>query len=171
MNDYEAQYQEYKQSLLRSSNFRSELIEKYNNTSHTETSYIDSNGVFFKIGSISAVFGFCLSICWSDAHLAIRIAFALIGVVCFFLALYIGSQFKEQSGKSNFYAYVYYRHLEDRVRFDKELEARNLVRDFIGRQIDRDEFQTKYENLYRYDRFAKDLKDDFSFNTEIQKHL
>ena len=171
MIDYESSYEEYKQTLLRSTNFMSKLREKYKNTQYAETSYIDKNGVLVKIGMLSAAFGFFLSVCWLDAHLAIRIISAIISVVCFFLALHIGSQFKEESGKSNFHSYEYYRHIEERVRSDKELEARNLVRDMLNRKIDRDEFRTRYEDLYRYDRFAEDLKNDFYFNSEIKKHL
>jgi hypothetical protein len=41
----------------------------------------------------------------------------------------------------------------------------------LDRQIDRDEFRKRYEDLSRYDRFAESLKNDYSFNIEIKKHF
>lgn len=171
MSDYESSYEEYKQALLRSVHFRDKLREKYANTLYAERNYIDNNGVLAKIGILSAAFGSFIIMCWLDIHFAIRIVAAVIATVCFFAALHIGKQFKEDSGKSSFHSFQYGKCIEDRVQADKEAEARCLVRDMLDRQIDRDEFHKRYEDLSRYDRFAESLKNDYSFKIEIKKHF
>lgn len=169
MDDYESQYKEYKKSLLRSHHFRSKLREEYKNTMYAEGDYIDNNGVLDKITVLSATCGVCYALFFSLVQLdefpgiLVRAVLAIVGTICFMWARIIGSKFKESSGKSSFYSFRYFWYIEDRVRSDKEMETRNLIRDMLNRQIDRDEFRKRYEELSKYDRFAEDLKTDYDF--------
>ena len=170
MGDYETQYEEYKMTILRSSYFAQKLREKRNNIMYAERDFIDKNGALEKIGGLSAAFGFCLSVCWMpDVWIWIRIILAVIGIVCFFIALRVGSEFKDASGRSNFRAFVYDSHIEERVQNDKDTEAKKIVQRFLSREIDREEFKKQYENLSRFDRFAENLKSDYSFMEAISK--
>lgn len=175
MEDYKSKYEVYKESLLRSHYLRDKIREGRKNTLCFEKDYIDRNGVLPKIGVLSAVGGFCYALCFSLVQLdeapgvILRALLAVVGTVCFFWAGQIGAAFKEASGKSNFYSFEYDRYIEDRVLSDREAEANNLVRDFLSQQIDREEFKKRYDELSMYGRFAKDLKNDYDFNTEIQE--
>ncbi len=172
MEDYESLYEEYKRALLASSYFTQKLREKHKNTLYAEANFIGMNGVLTKIGLLSFTCGGLLVFTWSVyMHLVIRVILTAVAVGCIFLALHIGAEFKELSGRSNFRSFVYDRHIEDRVMSDKDTEARNLVRSFLSRQISREEFQKQYEDLSRYDRFAADLKNDYEFNTKIHNRI
>ena len=176
MDNYETQYEEYKQSLLRSSYFLDNLNEKKRNALYAEKDYIDRDGVLSKIGVLSAICGSCYALASSLVQLnefpgiIVRTLFAIVGTICFLKAMSIGSQFKEDSGKKNF-RYQYDRHIENRAMSDKELEARSLVRSFLSKEMDKEEFRKRCEDLSRYDRFASDLKNDYEFNTKIQNKI
>lgn len=172
MNDYESRYEEYKKMLLASSYFTHKLGEKRKNTMYAEANFIDSNGVLVKIGLLSFACGGLLAITWVRyLPIVLRIILTAVAVGCGYLAVKIGSEFKETSGRSNFRSFVYDHHISDRVIADKDAEARNLVYSFLSRDISREEFQQRYEALSRYERFAVDLKNDYEFNTTIQKRI
>ncbi len=172
METYEVQYEEYKKKLLTSSYFTQKLLEKRKNTLYAEANFIDMNGVLAKIGLLSFACGGLLVFTWvPNMHWAIRFLLIVGAIVCFFIAITIGSQYKETSGRSNFHSFVYDRYIEDRVKADKEMETRNLVYSFLSRDISREEFKQRYEDLSRYDRFARDLQNDYEFNTTIQKRI
>lgn len=177
MDDYESQYEEYKKSLLRSNHFVTKLREEQKDSVYTERDYITRDGVLPKVCMLSGVGGFCYALCFSLVQLdkfpviMVRAIFLIIGTVCFFLAGYIGSKFKEDIGKRNFSSIRYDRCIEKRVTIDKEMESRNLVRSFLSKEIDREEFQKRHENLSRYDRFAEDLKNDCDFNSKAKKYF
>lgn len=170
MEDYESQYDEYRQTLLRSPGFTQKLSEKRKNTMYAEKDFIGSNGALTKIGLLSLICGGLLVFSWTVyMHLVIRVILTAVAVGCIFWAMHIGAAFKEISGRSNFRSFVYDRHIEDRVMSDKDTEARNLVRSFLSREISREEFQKQFENLSRYDRFAADLKNDYDFSKALTK--
>ena len=96
-----------------------------------------------------------------------------------------------------FYAFRYHKHFADQVQADKDKEAKDLVRDiekhydaiewradsipnmseedvkslFLWHIKEMGDFKQRYEDLSRYDDFAKSLKDDWYFNAEIQKNI
>lgn len=167
MDDYESQYEEYKNTLLHSIGFKNNLDNIYSETLYSDSDYIDHDGVLSKIGVLSAGGGVCYALCFSLVQLnefpgiLVRVISAIVGTLCFLGAAYIGSQFKKDFAKRNFQKYQYDRCVESWVRRDKELEAKQLVRDFLSRQIGREEFQNRYDDLSRYDRFAEDLTSDY----------
>ena len=172
MDDYDACYEEYKNRLLRSSSFSQKLREKHKNTIYNEAAFIDTNGVLTKIGLLSFVCGAILVFTWViNINIVIRLVLTALAVGCCFLVLHIGSEFKAISGRSNFRRFVYDQHIADRVKEDKDIEARNIVRSFLSGEISKEEFKNRYDELSKYDRFAKDLINDYEFNTLIQKRI
>jgi len=177
MDDYESQYEEYKKSLLRSNYFMTKLREEQENSVYTVRDYIDRDGVLPKVGVLSGVGGFCYALYFSLVQLdefpgiMVRAILVTVGTVCFFWAGYIGSKFKEDIGKTNFSSCYFDRHIEKRATSDKEMEARNIVRSFLSREIDSEEFQKRYEDLSKYDRFAEDLKNDCDFSSKTKKYF
>lgn len=173
MNDYESQYEEYKNTLLHSIGLRNDLNDLYTNTQHLDSDYLDHDGALSKIGVSSAGGGVCYALCFSLVQLnefpgiLVRVILAIVGTLCFFGAAYFGSQFKKDFAKRNFRMYQYERCVESWVQRDKELEAKQLVRDFLSRQIGREELTNRYDALSRYDRFAEDLTSDYIFEEEL----
>ena len=170
MDNYESLYEEYKRTLLKSSYFTQKLREKHKNTLYAEEKFIDMNGVLTKIGLLSFACGGLLVFTWVVyMHLVLRLILTAVVVGCGFLAIRISADFKEASGRSNFRVFVYDHHIEDRVMEDKEMESRNLVRSFLSREISKEDFQKRYADLSKYDRFADDLKNDYHFSKALSK--
>ena len=200
MDDYESKYKEYKQSILQNRWLIRKLHEKYQGSQVAEKDYIDENGVLWKIGLLGAVFGFCLALTFalrkSGLWLLGAILFiALIGSLA--LAQYIGSKFKKNLGEVIFYAFQYHHHFEEHIQKDKDDETKNLMSDVwkycdslmwrsdsIPNMSKEDlesllfqhikkmaDYQKRYQELNRYDRFADELKNDYHFNCEIQKDI
>lgn len=197
MKDYETSYQEYKQSLLDDHWFMKTLHEKYRNSIIAEKDYIDENGVFWKIGGLGAICGFCLAFTpIENGNWILGIALFLIIIGSIKWARIIESKFKKQAGETNFYAFLYHRHFKDRIQEDKDSETKKLLEDmlkayeysrfhdniarltkedlevFLLRVIkDTDEFKQRYQELSKYDSFAGSLRNDYYFNAEVQKDI
>lgn len=125
MEDYESQYEAYKQSILYNRWLRKELHEKYEGSLRVEKNYIDENGVLWKTSVISCVFGFCLSLFWiledrgDTRSIMTRIILAVIMIVCCILGIRVAAKFKKDAGEMNFYAFRYYKHFEDQINEDR----------------------------------------------------
>lgn len=129
--------------------------------------------------------------------LGIVLLIAIIGI--WILATNIAGEFKKSSGAMNFYAFIYHKHFKDHIQKDKSRLTKDLMEDLFKNlstiryrakvcksesEIDMDEvmallkfienmddYQAKYDDLSKYDRFAKSIKNDYSFNLEIQKDI
>lgn len=137
MEDYEYQYEEYKQSILQNRHLRNELHEKYLGSLRVEKDYVDENGVLWKVGVLSCVCGLCLSLFWiledrSDTRSIItRIILFAILVTAFVFAMHIGSKFKKNLGEMIFYAFRYHKHFEDHIQKDKSEKTKDLMEDLL----------------------------------------
>ena len=135
MEDYESQYEEYKQSLLQNRRLRNELREKYRGSLRAEQDYIDANGVLWKVVVLSGVCGLCLSLFWiledrSDTGSIItRIILSIIIVACGILGVRVSSKFKKDSGEINFYAFRYNQHFNDHIQEDRRREMYKFEQD------------------------------------------
>lgn len=138
MDDYESQYEEYKNSLLQNHWFIKTLHEKYRNSITAEGDYIDRNSVLTKVGILSGACGICFGFyCYLDgstntSNIIARIVITIIGIACFLWALHIGKKFKKDSGEMNFYAFLYHRHFKDHVQEEKNKETARLLRDMLA---------------------------------------
>lgn len=198
MEDYESQYEEYKKSLLQNRWLIKTLHEKYRGSITAEEDYIDRNGVLWKVGVLGAVCGFCIAFTPVEKGnwvLGIILFLAIMGsIIC---ARNIGAKFKKGSGETNFYAFRYHQHFKDHVQEEKENETYRLMRDMweyydsllwrsdsIPNMTKEDlesllfqhikkmgDYQKRYRELDRYNDFARDLKNDYYFNAEIQKDI
>lgn len=173
---YEESYESYKNSLLRSQYFIEQLNQHYKDTVHGEKDFIDKNGVLGKIGLLSAICGLCFGFFFSFGEtnniwsIIIRCALAIGGIVCFFFAMSIASDYKKASGKSNFYSFVCNRYIADHIRKDRQKETDSLLRDML-KKMDSTDFSERYEQLSRYDRFEKDILEDYHFSKAIHEHI
>lgn len=203
MNDYDAKYEEYKKSLLQNHWFIKKLHEKYHDTIDAEGNYIDGNGVFSKVGILSGVCGVCfwffgyLEDSTNTVSIIARIVITIVGIACFLWAMHIVSKFKEDSGKTNFYAFRYYQYFKDHVQEEKDKETKELLKDmlchydtirwradsiqamseedvkslFLNHIKKMGDYEARHQELENYDRFAEDLKNDYHFNAEIQRDI
>lgn len=198
MSNYETQYEEYKQTLLQNHWLIKTLREKYRGSITDEGDYIDKNGVLWKIGALGAVCGFCIAFTPIENGnwiLGAVLFIAIMGSVIW--ARHIEAKFKKDSGEINFYAFRYHKHFNDHIQKEKDDEAEKLMRSMweysnslmqrsdcisdmtkeeleslVFRHIKKmGDFQKRYEELDRYDRFIRDLKSDYYFNAEVQKDI
>lgn len=199
MEDYEPQYEEYKKSLLQNHWFIKTLHEKYRGSITAEEDYIDRNGVLWKIGILGAVCGFCIALTFALAEsglwfLGIVLFITIIGSVIW--ARHIEAKFKKDSGEINFYAFRYPQHFKDHILEEKRREMYKFEQDisktvaFMQRCADKPninlkdateefrcalhyvkELEKQYKHISRYDYFAENIKNDWYFNTEIQKDI
>lgn len=133
----------------------------------------------------------------SDARIIItRIVLAVIMILCAIFARRIETKFKKGSAEIKFYAFLYDKYFKDRIEEDKRREMYQFEKDlssivvFMQRCTNKhsddlsvvlEEFQCafqyvgdlekQYKYISRYDSFFKSLKDDYYFNTEIQKNI
>lgn len=206
MEDYESLYDEYKRSLLQSHFFIEKMKEGHKNALMNEAEYIDRNGVLSKIAILSGICGFCFSAFLfledkvNTASIIIRIVLVFSGILCAFRALFISQDYKKSSGNSNFHSFIYDRFIENRVHYDKDFEAKNLMEDMLEK-IDliqwraelleegsiseaeqlqsnllyvinkSNDFQKRFDRISMYDSFAQDLQDDFYFSKAIHESL
>lgn len=206
MKDYDTKYEEYKESLLKTWYFTNKFKELYEGTISAEKDYIDQNGVLWKVGILSAACGFCFAFHsvlegrTDTSSIIIRIVIAVIGIVCFFLAMHLGAKYKKRSGEAAFYAFQYDRYIKDYIANEKQRETDKLMRDVLEKydnilwraellaensddnteQLEanllyiiksNNTFQERYETISMYDRFAKDLQDDYYFSKAIHELL
>lgn len=203
VKDYDSQYADYKHSLLHSHRFVDNLKEDYKKTIHSESDYIDRNGVFLKVGILAFLCGFSIAVFFliegnsSIWSIVIRIISFTIAVVCAIAALRIESKYKKSSGERDFYSYQYSRYIKDCVQYDKEEETEKIFKDIIDNinflrissevilseedntDIERlksnmlyaasseKDFKNRYEKLSRYDRFERDILEDYYFQKSI----
>ena len=138
MEDYESQYEEYKQSILQNRRIRNDLHEKYQGSLRVEKDYIDENGVLWKTSVLSGVFGLCLSLFWiledrdNTGSIITRIILAIIMIVCCILGVRVAAKFKKDLGELIFYAFRYHKHFKDHVQADKDKETKDLERDILN---------------------------------------
>lgn len=138
MEDYESQYEEYKQAILHNRRLRNELHENYQGSLRVEKDYIDENGVLWKTCILSGVCGLCLGLFWilediSTARSIItRIVLAAIMIVCFYFAMRIGKKFKKDLGEMVFYAFRYHKYFKDHTKSDRDKESKELERDALN---------------------------------------
>ena len=200
MDDYESQYEEYKQDILQNRRLRNELHEKYQGSLRVEKDYVDENGVLWKIGLLGVVCGFCFALIISLVDSGLWF-FGTVSIITFLgslgLAQHISSKFKKNLGEMIFYAFRYHQHFKDHIQEERDKEAYRLERDIfqhydairwredsIQTMSEEDakslllyhiekmgDFQKRYNELSRFDRFAGSLKNDWYFNVEIQKDI
>jgi hypothetical protein len=198
MNDYDAKYEEYKQSLLQNRWLIKTLHEKYRSSLAGEKDYIDHNGVLWKIGLLGAVCGYCIAFTpIENGNWILGIVLFLVIIGSVILAMRIGAKFKKDSGETNFYAFRYHQHFKDHVQGEKDKETKKLFADMLSHydairwradsiqtmseedvkslllnHIEKmGDYEAQYKELDKYDRFASDLKNDYYFNAEIQQNI
>lgn len=206
MDDYETGYQEYKDKLLKSAYFTIKLQEKYNDTLMSEKDYLDGDTSFAKVVIFPALGGLLLGFflmfdnCSTIVQILIRCVLAVGWIVCFFLAFIAIANYKESCGKSNFYCYVYKRHILDCIREDQQTETEELLCDMVKKLdnihwraqcldessaedfeqcknsllyiiLHMDDFEKRKSTLSRYSKYAKDILDDYQFNVAIEKSI
>ena len=203
MSDYETQYEEYKKDLLSKRWFISELHKMYRGSINAEKDYVAENGVLWKIGVLSGICGFCSAqfpIFDGEANIRsiiVKIILSIIVIACLGTAWYVSSKFQKRSAERIFYAFRYNQYIADKIKEEKDREARSLINDMINYNdalMWREEnipnmseedvkslllnhikkaqtFDARSLSLYRYDRFISDIKYDYYFNAEIQKDI
>ena len=198
MSNYEEQYEEFKKSLLQNHWVIKTLREKYQGSQTAEKNFVNENGVLWKVGLLGAVCGFCIAFTPIEKGnwlMGTVLVIALFGSLA--LAQYVGSKFKKNLGEVVFYAFRYHQHFHDHIQKEKDVEAKNLMHSMweysdslmwrsdcisdmtkeeleslVFRHIKKmGDFQKRYEELDRYDRFIRDLKNDYYFNAEVQKDI
>lgn len=154
-------------------------------------------GVLHQVCGVCLVFFSSLDGRTDTFGIIARIVIAIVGIACFLWALHIGNKFKRNLGEKIFYSFQYHQHFKDHVQKEKREETYSLMRDMwksYNSLLWRiDDFQTmtkedlesllfhhikemgdyekRYEELEKYDRFTSDLKNDYYFNVEIQKDI
>ena len=197
MEDYESQYEEYKNTLLHETWFRKKLNDLYRGSLTAEKEYIDENGVLWKIGLLGAVCGFLIAFTPVENGNWILGIFLILGIIGSVMwARHIGNKFKKKSAEMNFYAFKYDRYFKDRIQEDKRREMEKFDVDLTktvvfmqrcaSQQYDDpsevienfqcalryvEDLEKRYNELSRYDCFAGSLKNDWYFNAEIQKDI
>lgn len=197
MADYESKYEAYKNTLLHETWFRRKLNDLYRGSIRVEIDYIDENGVLWKVGVLGAACGFCIAFFPLESGnwvLGITLFLGIIG--CLALARHIGSRFKKKSGERKFYAFWYDKYFEDRVNEDRRREMYQFEQEiskavgFMQYCVDKpgddpsevvedfrralhyvEELQKRYKEISEYNFFPGSLKNDYSFNAEMQKDL
>lgn len=197
MADYESKYEAYKNTLLGETWFRRELNDLYRGSIRVEKDYIDENGVLWKVGLLGAVCGFCIAFLpiengnWFQG---IALFICIMGSLA--LARHIGLRFKKKSGERKFYAFWYDKYFEDRVNEDRRREMYQFEQEiskavgFMQYCVEKpgndpsevaedfrralryvEELQKRYKEISEYNYFPGSLKNDYSFNAEMQKDL
>ena len=197
MDDYESQYEEYKNTLLHSTWFRRTLNDKYRDTLYAENDYIARNGVLWKVGILGAVCGYCIAftpIENGNWFLGIILFIGIVGSLLW--ARHISKKFKRDSGEINFYAFQYDKYFKDHIQEEKRREMYEFeqdlskIADYMQWCVDRpnnepsevmeqfrhalrrvEELEKQYKHISRYDSFAGSLKNDYNFNAEIRKDI
>ena len=135
MEDYESQYEEYKNTLLHEKWFRNKLTDLYRGSLNVDEDYISQNGVLWKVGVLSGACGICFSLFSSldgrsDAKsIIIRIVLAAIMIACFVFAMHIGKKFVKTSGERKFYAFQYDQYFKDYIQEEKRKEMYEFEKD------------------------------------------
>lgn len=200
MEDYKSQYEEYKKSILQNRWFIDNLRDKYRGSLTAEKDYIDENGVLWKTGLLGAVCGYLIAftpVKNGNWILGITLFLGIMGSLIW--ARHIGTKFKTNLGEMIFYAFRYHKHFEDRIQEDKDQQTKLLMEDILKKlstiryrakvsmnnsKLDieeaialmrfiegMDDFEKRYQDLSRYDGYARNLKNDYEFNAEVQKRI
>lgn len=154
-------------------------------------------GVLHQVCGVCLVFFSSLDGRTDTFGIIVRIVIAIVGIACFLWALHIGNKFKRNLGEKIFYSFRYHQHFKDHVQKEKREETYSLMRDmwksyhallwriddfqtmtkedlesFLFRHIkEMGDYEKRYEELEKYDRFTSDLKNDYYFNDEIQENI
>jgi hypothetical protein len=197
LEDYESQYEEYKNKLLNEKWFRNKLTDLYRGSINAEEDYIGQNGVLCKVGLLGAVCGFLIAFTPVENGNWILGIFLFLGIIGSFVwAIHIGKKFAIKSGEVNFYSFEYDKYFKEHILEEKRIEMYEFEQDlskiadymqwyvdnpnnepsevmdkfcFASRRIG--ELKKKYQNISRYDSFARSLKNDYWFNAEIQENI
>lgn len=197
MEDYESQYEEYKNTLLHSTWLRRKLNDLYRGSLTAEKDYIDTSGVLWKVGLLGAVCGFLIAFTPVENGNWIMGIFLFLGIMGSVIwARHIGDKFKKKSGELNFYSFEYDKYFKDHILEEKRREMYKFEQDisgtiaFMQRCADKPnsnlkdateefrcalhyvkELEKQYKHISRFDYFAVSLKNDYYFNAEIQKDI
>jgi hypothetical protein len=198
MEDYDSQYEGYKNTLLHERWLRNKLTDLYRGSLNVEKDYIDENGALWKVGLLGAACGFLIAFTPVENGnwvLGISLFLGIVGSIIW--ARHIGEKFKKKSGERKFYAFEYDKYFEDRINEDRRREMSEFDQDLSKiadymrwcvndkasgdptevmeqfrhslRRVE--ELEKRYKDILEFDRFPGSLKNDYYFNAEIQKDI
>ena len=128
MEDYESQYEEYKNTLLHNRYFRGKLNDQYRGSLSAEKDYIDTNGILWKTSALAGACASCfvfLSLLedrTDTTSIIIRIVLVAIMIVCCILGVRVAAKFKKDLGELIFYSFRYHKYFQERIQEDKRRE-------------------------------------------------